>query len=52
MMALSAARGKGTPLIFVPSMHSDLFDDPVTSEILSQLSSEGSHVIIDHEKEG
>ena len=33
-------------------MHSDLFDDPVTSEILSQLSSEGSHVIIDHEKEG
>ena len=52
MMALSAARGKGTPLIFVPSMHSDLFDDPVTSEILSQLSSEGSHVIIDREKEG
>ena len=52
MMALSAARGKDTPLIFVPSMHSDLFDDPVTSEILSQLSSEGSHVIIDREKEG
>ena len=52
MMALSAARGKDTPLIFVPSMHSDLFDDPVTSEILSQLSSEGSHVIIDHENEG
>ena len=52
MMALSAARGKNTPLIFVPSMHSDLFDDPVTSEILSQLSAEGSHVIIDHEKEG
>ena len=52
MMALSAARGKDTPLIFVPSMHSDLFDDPVTSEILSQLSSEGSHVIIDQEKEG
>jgi len=52
MMALSAARGKNTPLIFVPSMHSDLFDDPVTSEILSRLSTEGSHVIIDQEKEG
>ena len=52
MMALSAARGKDTPLIFVPSMHSDLFDDPVTSEILSQLSAEGSHVIVDNEKEG
>ena len=33
-------------------MHSDLFDDPVTSEIISQLSAEGSHVIIDQEKEG
>jgi len=52
MMALSAARGNGTPLFFVPSMHSDLFDDPVTSEIISQLSTEGSHVIIDQEKEG
>ena len=52
MMALSAARGKATPLIFVPSMHSDLFDDPVTSEVISQLSAEGSHVIIDQEKEG
>ena len=52
MMALSAARGKDTPLIFVPSMHSDLFDDPVTSEILSKLSAEGSHVIVDQEKEG
>ena len=52
MMALSAARGNNTPLIFVPSMHSDLFDDPVTNEILSQLSAEGSHVIFDHESEG
>ncbi len=52
MMALSAARAKHTPLIFVPSMHSDLFDDPVTNDILSQLSAEGSHVIIDHESEG
>lgn len=52
MMALSAARGSNTPIIFVPSMHSDLFDDPVTGEILSQLSAEGSHVITDHEIEG
>ncbi|DAC44859.1 MAG TPA: hypothetical protein HA315_01245 [Candidatus Thalassarchaeaceae archaeon] len=52
MMALSAARGSNTPIIFVPSMHSDLFDDPVTGDILSQLSAEGSHVIADQETEG
>ena len=52
MMALSAGRGNRTPLIFVPSMHSDLFDDPVTSELLASLTEEGSYVIVDDEKEG
>tara|TARA_B100000029_G_scaffold93465_3_gene83520 strand:- start:36566 stop:37762 length:1197 start_codon:yes stop_codon:yes gene_type:complete len=47
LMALSAARGNKTPIIFVPSMHSDLFDDPVTSELLDKLYAEGSYVVYD-----
>ena len=52
MMALSAARGNKTPLIFVPSMHTDLFDDPVTSDLINSLESEGSHIILDQPSEG
>ena len=52
MMALSAARGNGTPMIFVPSMHSDLFDDPVTTELLEQLVAEGSEFALDTPSEG
>ena len=52
MMALSAARGNGTPMLFVPSMHSDLFDDPVTAELLDALDSEGSEYIVDEISEG
>ncbi|DAC62796.1 MAG TPA: bifunctional phosphopantothenoylcysteine decarboxylase/phosphopantothenate--cysteine ligase CoaBC [Candidatus Poseidoniales archaeon] len=52
MMALSAARGNRTPIVFVPSMHQDLFDDPVTTELLEKLIQEGSYCIIDSEKEG
>jgi phosphopantothenoylcysteine decarboxylase / phosphopantothenate---cysteine ligase len=52
MMALSAARGNGTPIVFVPSMHQDLFDDPVTGDLLEKISNEGNYCIIDSEKEG
>ena len=52
MMALSAARGNKTPLIFVPSMHTDLFNDPVTSDLINSLESEGSHIILDQPSEG
>ena len=52
LMALSAARGNATPIIFVPSMHSDLFDDPVTSELLDELYAEGSHIVLDIPSEG
>ena len=52
MMALSAARGNGTPMIFVPSMHTDLFDDPVTSELLDTLLSEGSRIVHEQPSEG
>ena len=52
MMALSAARGNGTPMLFVPSMHSDLFDDPVTAELLDALDAEHSEYIVDEISEG
>ena len=52
MMALSAARGNKTPIIFVPSMHQDLFDDPVTSELLEKITLEGNYYFVDNEKEG
>ena len=52
MMALSAARGNKTPIVFVPSMHQDLFDDPVTSELLDEIILEGNYYFVDNEKEG
>ena len=52
MMALSAARGNRTPMLFVPSMHSDLFDDPVTSDLLDDLEDEGSRIVQDEPSEG
>ena len=51
-MALSAARGNETPTLFVPSMHSDLFDDPVTSELIDRLRGEGSFVLHSEQDEG
>ena len=51
-MALSAARGNQTPTLFVPSMHSDLFDDPVTSELIDMLRDEGSFVLHSEQEEG
>ena len=51
-MALSAARVTDTPILFVPSMHSDLFDDPVTSEHITALRDEGSAVMFDELREG
>jgi phosphopantothenoylcysteine decarboxylase/phosphopantothenate--cysteine ligase len=37
LMACSAARSRNTPIITVPSMHNDLFDDPVTQDLLDQI---------------
>ena len=51
-MALSAARGNQTPTLFVPSMHSGLFDDPVTSELIDRLREEGSFVLYSEQEEG
>ena len=33
-------------------MHQDLFDDPVTSELLDKISLEGNYYFVDSEKEG
>ncbi len=52
LMALSAARGNYSPLIFVPSMHADLAEDPVTSEITDALLAQDAHVIWGVEEEG
>ena len=38
LMACSAARGRETPILVVPSMHSDLFDDPITDDLLERIS--------------
>ena len=51
-MALSAGRGQNSTLLPVPSMHSDLFDDPVTTDLLDALQKEGSHVILNKVDEG
>ena len=45
LMSLSAARGNRTPILFVPSMHSDLFDDSVTDDLLNALRNEGLSLI-------
>jgi len=52
MMALSAAAGSGMPLMFVPSMHNDLFHDPVTSELIDSLDDKGVRSLVDSPKEG
>ena len=51
MMALSAARGRGAKMCFVPSMHQDLFDDPVTQDLLDALDVEGSQVLVNEVEE-
>lgn len=40
LMTCSAARGRAKPILLVPSMHSDLFDDPVTQDLLERVDSE------------
>ena len=52
LMALSVARGNRTPTLFVPSMHSDLFDDKVTGDLLEALRNEESAVMVSEIEEG
>ena len=52
MMALSALSGRGVPMMFVPSMHNDLFHDAVTSELLSSVRELGVEVMLEEPTEG
>lgn len=52
MMALSAASGRGIPIMFVPSMHNDLFHDAVTKDLLSSIEGLGVEVLLDEPSEG
>jgi phosphopantothenoylcysteine decarboxylase/phosphopantothenate--cysteine ligase len=45
MMALSVARTRGTPTMFVPSMHEDLAADPVTEELVEAVARSGCSVL-------
>ena len=38
LMACSTARARGTPILLVPSMHQDLFDDPVTDTLIEKIT--------------
>jgi phosphopantothenoylcysteine decarboxylase/phosphopantothenate--cysteine ligase len=52
LMALSAARGKGSPIMMVPSMHNDLANDPVTDDLVRQCVSSGVSILWGPEEEG
>ena len=50
LMTCSAARSRLTPILLVPSMHKDLFDDPVTQELLDRIS--GASILMGPYDEG
>ena len=52
LMALSAARGRGCPIMMVPSMHNDLANDPVTEDLVFQCSRQGVQILWGAEEEG
>ena len=52
LMALSAARGRGCPIMMVPSMHNDLAHDPVTEDLVVQCVKSGVEVLWGAEEEG
>ncbi len=52
LMALSAARGRGCPIMMVPSMHNDLAQDPVTEDLVLQCVKSGVKVLWGAEEEG
>ena len=51
-MALSAARGRKTPILFVPSMHSSLSSDPITEDLTDELVESGNHILWGPYEEG
>ncbi len=51
MMAISAALGSDIPILFVPSMHNDLFEDKVTDDLLSKSINQGVNIMIEDPQE-
>ena len=51
-MALSASRGRGIPIMFVPSMHGSLSSDPITEDLCIELINEGHHILWGSSDEG
>ena len=52
LMALSAARTRKTPTLFVPSMHEDLAKEPITTELIEQLKAEHIDILWGEHVEG
>ena len=52
LMALSAARTRDCPVMMIPSMHADLANDPVTTEIVEEIRNKGIEVHWGKEDEG
>ena len=52
MMAISAASGSEIPILFVPSMHNDLFQDKVTDDLISESVNRGVEIMIEDPQEG
>jgi len=52
LMALSAARTRDCPVMMIPSMHADLANDPVTTEIVDEVRHKGIEVHWGDEEEG
>ena len=52
LMALSAARSRECPVMMVPSMHADLADDPITSDLVDEVEKLGIKVHWGEEEEG
>ncbi len=52
LMALSAARGRNAPIMFVPSMHNDLANDPITFDLVKECVGKGATILWGDEEEG
>ena len=52
LMSLSAARSRNCPVMMIPSMHADLADDPVTSDLVEDVQKFGINVYWGKEQEG
>ncbi|MEC8353707.1 MAG: bifunctional phosphopantothenoylcysteine decarboxylase/phosphopantothenate--cysteine ligase CoaBC [Candidatus Thermoplasmatota archaeon] len=52
LMSLRAARSRNCPVMMIPSMHADLADDPVTSDLVEEVQKLGISVYWGKEQEG